>query len=668
MFCDVCRKIGLATDGKAELVIPKQIMLHHRTWSSLRHSVLLGCYLCNHIWESFSAEEQHFISDLVVKGCDDTNCSLAHLPNHYAGINYNGGGVTAAAWFKDEIHSSYELLVYIFKDTGPSRNCSFIVQLREALPSPNIAHQLSNNTKSEATFSLARKWIENCLASHKACNVATDHNTWYPSRLLDCSPNDSPEADCRLLETATSSVHEPYMTLSHCWGDVDCLKLTTENRAQMMKSTPLSTMPKLYQDAVLVTRALGVRYLWIDSLCIIQEGDQLEDWFREVKMMDQIYLHSICNISAANARNGNCTMFSSRRQELVCPQVVALNINDATDSYMVSSKSLWRRQVSNSLINTRGWVVQERLLSPRILYFGETQIFWECRQNVAAEIHPMGLSREHIENPLDFPKLLASRLEERVATSIAWCSIVCAYTACQLTFPRDKLSALSAVAKVARRRCNGEYVAGMWRQTLDRELFWYASVNATRPDMYRAPSWSWMSLDGVIVPDAVIYEDPDFRILHQIVDLEIDYMTSDDTGPISGGYLRLLGALKKCQLVRTDPDPSNSRSEYLLSDGTQSGSSPKPLVNSFVSLDPPYRSNEIQNTRTKLCYMLLMRRRTNMEWLLLEVVDKDEGVYRRMGVALLSPDTAQDYNSHEEDGSLFPCEEYKDGQYMIRII
>lgn len=137
---------------------------------------------------------------------------------------------------------------------------------------------LPDNTKSDNSIALANTWITECSTGHKQCSEKSiiPSSKWYPTRLLEI---DSPGSgsNFRLIETRNSNLEGPYMTLSHCWGFKDCTILETENYAEMLHGRPLESLPQLYQDAAYVTRRLGARYLWIDSLCIIQKGDGLAD-------------------------------------------------------------------------------------------------------------------------------------------------------------------------------------------------------------------------------------------------------------------------------------------------------------------------------------------------------------------------------------------------------
>jgi hypothetical protein len=512
-----------------------------------------------------------------------------------------------------------------------------------------------------------------------------DDRNWYPTRLLDCGTLEDQEQDCRLIETNTTTLEGPYMTLSHCWGRTKCLKLTTGNRDQLLHSVPLSILPQLYKDAVYATRSLGIRYLWIDSICIIQEGDQSADWLREAKVMGQVYRNSFCNLSAANASGGDQSMFCSRDPETLYPQVLELTSAGNKGLYSVTDRSIWDTEVDEVLVNTRAWVVQERLLSRRVVYFGERQIFWECRQNDAAEIYVDGLPREII---LPHQRMKNLALDHVTATGTPdsdlakyrqWDQVVRAYTASDLSFPEDKLVALSSVAKAMRYAVQDTYVAGLWRRYLEFELLWCVTTPKVMSlsKKYRCPSWSWAAVDGHILSGARNIHSS--KILIEVVDLNLEYLTDDDTSLVQGGWLRLRGTLKRLMLVRhrlfgaTHDEPWDTWdmvvNGVLLSRPTGSiYRGPQPQI--FV--DNRHDHFEAQHAKKSLYCVPAKVRDDGSESiyiLILEVEGMTRGVYRRIGLArgwgkeVSEPMLALSGNEEE-----FPCEEYRDGLHTIRII
>lgn len=182
------------------------------------------------------------------------------------------------------------------------------------------------------------------MKNHQQCKRTPPvPSPWYPTRLLDCSILDSLESRCRLVETSHIKFYKLYLTLSHCGGNAECLKLTVDNYAQLLQDTYFFALPQLYQDAVVAVHDLGIDYLWIDSLCITQEGDGHADWAKYVQEMDKVHSKSLCNISATNAPSGHHSMFHSRNPGIANPCIARFNLisqHDHTSYPMHSLVSL----------------------------------------------------------------------------------------------------------------------------------------------------------------------------------------------------------------------------------------------------------------------------------------------------------------------------------------
>lgn len=145
------------------------------------------------------------------------------------------------------------------------------------------------------------------------------NTAWYPSRLIDLGSIDSQSGSIKLVDTARVKPEGNYITLSHCWGGGTPVKLKSENLSDFFLE--IRSLPKTFEHAVEATRKLGVRYLWIDSLCIVQ--DDPSDWMREAALMHKVYRHAWCNLSATAARNSNAGLFWNRGgNTLVGPLVV----------------------------------------------------------------------------------------------------------------------------------------------------------------------------------------------------------------------------------------------------------------------------------------------------------------------------------------------------------
>ncbi|KAG4443907.1 hypothetical protein IFR05_000547 [Cadophora sp. M221] len=473
----------------------------------------------------------------------------------------------------------------------------------------------------------------------------------------------------------------------HCWGQAKCLELTVMNYNQLLNDIPLSSLPQLYKDAVYATRQLGQRYIWIDSLCIIQEGDDCKDWQTEVSLMSEVYSNSFCNIAAASASDCNHSMFSSRDRTPIEQETVSLVVNDreisswyvfTSDRGLHDGREFWEKEVTNSLVNTRAWVVQERLLSARSLYFGPSQVYWQCDEKDAMEIWPAGIPdfvwgrRRNIKPDL---KLTQGDSVIRQISDCRWQYIIQTYSTCDMTNPRDKLPAISAIAKRVRSITNDQYVVGMWLSILEQELLWSVDYECLkpRPKDYRAPSWSWAAVDGTVHSFCRNLRSEAF---FTIEDWDIDYLTEDDTQQVKGGWLRLRGRLMEMTLMENTLY-RNFKAFTSWVNGLQI---------SYVRLDTIHDAFDQENADGSLYCLPTMVNKSEyylsdkderahkapprLSFLVLQIVDREKGVFSRLGICEndFYRDEIDDLLGYREGEEDFPCEKYEDGYHHIRII
>ena len=210
-----------------------------------------------------------------------------------------------------------------------------------------------------------------------------------PTRLIDVGKRGEPEVP-RLIETATAE-HYDYIALSHCWGGHVALTTTPETFEQHKEAIPLEDFPLTFRDAVDFTRKMDMKYLWIDSLCIIQ-GDK-SDWEREAAIMGEIFKNSTLTISTTTANNSTKGFLHPRTPRF---QPIKVIHSKNTNPLFIRDILLrpWLKSWSQSVegpdgpLSSRGWILQERLLPPRPLHFGHEQMFWECRTALILEGHP----------------------------------------------------------------------------------------------------------------------------------------------------------------------------------------------------------------------------------------------------------------------------------------
>jgi hypothetical protein len=380
----------------------------------------------------------------------------------------------------------------------------------------------STTTASGEAWDLVREWIDDCILRHKACKDRRGRGKWHPTRLLDIGQHEEAQRNFRLVSGSDIDYNEDYVTLSHRWGTASFLQLTRDVQDQFQRGVPIDSLPPTFQDAISVARRLRIRYIWIDSLCIIQRGDCGLDWKRESPSMDMVYSKAFCNISATWATDSSKGLFCDRNPAFLHHTQVDLHIESQASGhelYILSdAKLMWDGEITEAPLNKRGWVLQERLLAPRILHFCRHELLWECCEKDASESYPVkipGWGSNFNLKRLDPSSELARRERARRGLSLdqkylkhqIWWHILDNYSECLLTKTTDKLVAIFGIAKYMKSIIEDQYIVGMWVKYLPSELLWWRHTDdrrdhsdpkynrSTQPAEYRAPSFSWASVD-----------------------------------------------------------------------------------------------------------------------------------------------------------------------------
>ncbi|KAH7095133.1 heterokaryon incompatibility protein-domain-containing protein [Paraphoma chrysanthemicola] len=542
----------------------------------------------------------------------------------------------------------------------------------------------SCNTSSTESLRLADLWLQDCISAHTACNREAHENEWYPTRLLYLGDN-----AVHLIDTSEEKPSGPYMTLSHRWGQGSVIQLLESNLNDFRQSIATASMPKTFQDAIYVSIALGIRYLWIDSLCILQDQDNLKDWYREAALMNEVYSRAYCNISACTGEGAD-GLFRARDAQDLVPTRTKLKLrylghSGAFITCTLIDLFLWKHDVVECAVNKRGWVFQERILSPRVLYFGRNQLFWECRQHRACEAHPMGLppvydslNSTDLKRSLDLGQyavvsfeMPTHQIDDRYHL---WTLAIWAYSKTNLTNSDDKLIALSGIVKPFAHLLNDEYLVGMWRRRLEHQLTWFpvmspgSTVSACQRS-YRAPSWSWAAIDRPVDLSEKRYHQ---EVLISVRDVHITYASDDTTGRVTGAWLDLQGHLKPMKLIwNTHTDLSGFNPWILRLDGNDL----QPKVNVLLDvlrMDSAYF--ELDNAARLLFYVpatISFSQSHRLTIIILRCLDKVMGLFERIGVGeseeaidrdLLLADTTSPVKME------LPSVRFENGMHILRII
>ncbi|KAK5676490.1 hypothetical protein LTS10_010791 [Elasticomyces elasticus] len=339
---------------------------------------------------------------------------------------------------------------------------------RENLPEYDLA---SGSTSSVQSLQKIKDWLLQC-DTHPAC-VSWHHingvSPSAPTRLLEVTPA---KRHPTIRLDMTDKLHRTpvcYTTLSHCWGRTLNIKLLRKNVRRLQIAIPWNSFPRTFQDAVVVTANLGVRYLWIDSLCIMQDDKQ--DWAREASRMSAVYINSFLNLTADASTDSHGGLFRKRDSRLVHSFFVP-SVHPRPDGreYLCYADS-WKEDVEKTQLFSRAWVLQEVCLAPRVVRFGVSQLHWDCVYKTTSEGLPTNYNSDA---PRSYKHRLLHIHSEIVKTGLNelydfWTRTILDYSLRRLTYTSDRSIAVAGLARAFRQYAglnDTGYVAGLGDPTL----------------------------------------------------------------------------------------------------------------------------------------------------------------------------------------------------------
>ena len=432
-----------------------------------------------------------------------------------------------------------------------------------------------------ATLQHLERWAKDCIEDHADCKYHQRHlqdredSFHLPTRLIEIGNESNGTLLLKLRETERLVTGVRYNTLSHCWGPTLHVSLTKENYKDFLEAIPVKALSKNFLDAAQVSGQLGLRYLWIDALCIIQNSHK--DWVREALRMASVYSNSYYNLAATASVDGNGGLLQANANlRFANPCFVEASWTGLpAGTYLCFDGGQWNRRIESAVLNKRAWVLQERLLAPRTVHFARDQVWWECSQLRACETWPFGVPEDRFHFQTD--AVTAFRQfdpGDADGSHDSWLSLVRTYTASGLTKPQDKLVALAGIAKSVHSSLSlaqDDYIAGLWKCQLPLNLLWSKRSAGTRALEYRAPSWSWASVEGEIhchssQDRAAVITDCAVRLL----DCSVTTASQSPFGPVENASLQLTGPLYSATLA--DPvqgDQNDHRMTKLVIKGIQ---------------------------------------------------------------------------------------------------
>ncbi|KAH8779795.1 hypothetical protein F5883DRAFT_406912, partial [Diaporthe sp. PMI_573] len=296
-----------------------------------------------------------------------------------------------------------------------------------------------------------------------------------------------------------------HVTLCHCWVQTQHYTLNPDTVADLKDGIEIEKPPNTFRDAINFASQLhNVGWIWIDSLGICQGGPDVEkDWLHEAALMQRVYRESYLNISATAAPNSGVGLYTDRDCRSLRENEVSLKIDGIPEGLrrcLLISSSHWDDLVNKAPVDFRAWVLQEQLLAPRVLHFCKGSIAWECGGFTRAEGHPTGLPRtirlgDHKEPDPHIPERDLYGFE-------LWARVVEMYSRINL-----KLASSSLYPGLRNTYDSAQYVSGLWRKYFESQLLWRVEPifighdrsfqqPGRRPEHFRAPSFSWASVDA----------------------------------------------------------------------------------------------------------------------------------------------------------------------------
>lgn len=333
---------------------------------------------------------------------------------------------------------------------------------------------------TEETNKLVQKLLHDCLDHHEACSLRDPPGEFnLPSRVLFIEDDTTcGSISVRLVENHGLSGR--YITLSYCWGSKEKqpLRTTCENFAAHLVSIPWDSLPTLFRDVITLTRSLDIKYLWIDSLCIIQ--DDTQDWLNEASKMALVYRQATLMIAAVDSEDSTQRLSKAHRP----PEPVTFCVPYYTKegyhcgSYSVAALFTRHSAALDGPLRERGWAFQEWYLSRRKVFFTSKGLYWNCGI--------YSVNERAVDEDLELYE------------TVSWQECLTQYSRKHLTYCSDRITALLGIVNQISESRGSLFVSkfGVWEDQLIEQLLWRPVETRDEDDLLNLPSWCWAATGG----------------------------------------------------------------------------------------------------------------------------------------------------------------------------
>ncbi|KAH7129826.1 heterokaryon incompatibility protein-domain-containing protein [Dactylonectria estremocensis] len=533
----------------AQLRLHTKERFHLCSVKDLKGGYLSGCHLCALLWTHGGGHRLDPDQGLFTE-TDINLCLEARSFDMEYALEFQTSGFQKW-WSKLVLPPIGELGVICVSISkiynGKTRPLDMSNKLYELFIYPSSSGQLNKATfrqglepissKSDLKLAQIKSWYRQCCEIHARCTAYPQMvapGSQRPSRLLDIDGN-----KIRLECNVESLPQLQYATLSHMWGPDPsvCLQLTISQLHDFESDIPLSLLPTKYLEAIRIAKSLGFRYIWIDSLCIIQDSE--EDWKKEALKMATVYGRTALNISYVYPPSEKPSQQHLRDPRVIVPcrlpmdhlQRREVGSSENATSLIVQGapgyiNKFWSPTTYKQVwpLLSRAWVFQERLLCSRNIYYGQDRLLWECCQGLDDEFSgplvdsPRSKTRFHSV----FAGIQGDSLGRQHDESFKgqWGLLVEEYRLANLTFEKDRIIAFAGIVKAVQSQTKFTYLAGIWKEFAELDLLWVIHPPSPLGDFYdrrnemrqHVPSWSWFSVPTRLQSAPTTSDTVDFRI------------------------------------------------------------------------------------------------------------------------------------------------------------
>lgn len=505
---------------------------------------------------------------------NSSDIGLSDADSHYPAINSSHSYLMPASM--SNLPQQKVMALQRSEDYGPNDGIEYYVfvpsgeQRREnpfGLPTKMIkCDQLS--VVSSALW--VKQKLDVCLTTHKECSLLREES-FLPTRLIDLRPFGK-TGNVKLTERSNVPSGSQYAALSYVWGDPELQQQSKTTRPTLknrLQEVVFSSLPNTIQEAIIFTRNLGLDFLWVDSICVVQNDH--DEWIREAGLMYEVYKN--CLVMLGGLWSDDCAsgLFETG-DEWQSQPIATLRLGEETwpihvsrEHEVVQLNYEWSQLREPALLG-RAWCFQERMVSPRCVFFGRGELIFACQGEVSCEC---GIKYGTITRPPSAHDALSlsqdrEPLRQRSGSSSpapsttrhglrwvcqdapkAWREVVEAYSKLPLTVKSERLFAISAVAKqMSLARPGDTYLAGLWTNTLLIDLCWWIHSGSwdygeEQVDIPAAPTWSWARRGK-----QVYYRGAeDITPTAEVVDVSCENENGDPFGPVLNTKLVLRGRI-----------------------------------------------------------------------------------------------------------------------------